>query len=167
MSHPHISDHPTTVVRLADQDIEVDEAIAPMVEALNLAGVVTTQSCQDSSGRVWLPLFDTESVVRLFEVVGRLDADGEPDVSDDLTMRLRHWEVCAAYWEDHPMHWRYALGPTYLPDWGWDAEVTVEFPISDIAEVTKRAEEYSAAAAEVARLRQMCVDNGIDPDAPT
>jgi hypothetical protein len=135
--------HPTVPVRLGHFVVDIDVEIAPLVALLHRAGITTMQSCQDLDGRVWLMLASTSDLAALLAAVGKPSSN-----PSSLYRRVRNEAAAAPHVRTDPDQWRYALAPYPLEDrlWPqhWDFEVTVDFPRTDLAEVTQRVEEFGA-----------------------
>jgi hypothetical protein len=85
--------HPTQPVKLGGRTVEIDEEIAPLIEAMDRAGIVTHQSCQNMNGWAWIVLEGIWSLGDLLSAVGEPDEDPA-----SIYQRLTDWEVAAPYW---------------------------------------------------------------------
>jgi hypothetical protein len=140
-----MSGHPTRRVDLDGRAVDVDLEIAPLIEAMDRAGIVTSQSCQNMDGWVWIQLDDMSDLATLMSAVAIDDDD-----PDSIFQRLTDWEVAASYFdESSTTRWRYSISPYPVDEdedewptlWGFSA--LVEFPPADLTEVTRRVEAYA------------------------
>jgi hypothetical protein len=140
-----MSGHPTRRVDLDGRAVDVDLEIAPLIEAMDRAGIVTNQSCQNMDGWVWIQLDDMSDLATLMSAVAIDDDD-----PDSIFQRLTDWEVAApSFDESSTTRWRYSISPYPVDEdedewpalWGFTA--LVEFPPADLPEVTRRVEAFA------------------------
>ena len=178
--------HPTQTVDLYGQPTQIDEEIVPLIKAMHEVGIQTMQSCQNMDGRVWIQLGDVDDLSTLMSAVTIYDQD-----PDSIFERLTDWEVGAPHWDESPRNWRYTISPYPLDGNGdvwpakWSFTALVEFPPSDLPEVSRRVEEFARCrsdeeccmqesdevaaharrAAQARRLLRLCAELGVkDPE---
>lgn len=141
------NDHPsvTLVEPWTKRAVEIDEEIAPLIEATWRLGIPTVMSCQDNFGKVWIMFLFAFAAEDFLNAVASADDDDPKDVE---SLRNR---IAPVY---EPVHdseafrlerrWRYDVVPTDYGSRGApDVKLgmSVRFPRSDLAEVTRRIEE--------------------------
>ena len=104
--------HKAVVVEVGSHCEEIDEAIAPLIEALWRTGIKTMMSCQEADpGIAWIEFDDMEHVQKFLNLV----ADYE-EGADTLYNRITHDLITST--SATPM-WEYQLNPL---DCGGDEE---------------------------------------------
>ena len=75
MAIPSSAKHHEVHVTFGDQHADIDKAIAPLVKEMWRAGIVTSQSCQDSpSGWIWLEFVSSFALEKFLNIVGDYDS---------------------------------------------------------------------------------------------
>jgi hypothetical protein len=135
--------HPQVTVQVGDQKADVDEELAPLIEALWVLGLDSWLSCQDcgpQSGteddrRIWIemPMRDAEGFINIV-------AERPSDEIESLYNRIA-WEWEPDDWETHRRNraWHYAALPCALPEFGViEIGISIRFPYTDLPEVLER-----------------------------
>jgi|HubBroStandDraft_6_1064221.scaffolds.fasta_scaffold1190494_2 hypothetical protein len=144
-----MSGHPTRRISLGGQEVDIDLEIAPLIEAMDRAGIVTNRSCQNMDGWVWIQLDEMSDLTTLISAVAVDDDD-----PDSIFQRLTDWEVAAPYFdESSTTRWRYSISPYPIQEgdeWPalWAFTALVEFPPADLPEVIRRVEAYADLLSE-------------------
>lgn len=126
--------HPTVTLVGPSGSVEIDVALAPLIEVLWLLGITTQQCCQhdplSDSAEISFPTsaHAARFVHAVFLIV---------DERDSMQTRLRDWEVLDPCPSSARDGWRWVAVPEPTDD-GWDFAVLVQFPVQDIAEVVDR-----------------------------
>lgn len=103
--------HPTVLLRIGEQEAEIDVEIAPLIEQIWTAGIETTNSCQENQpGMAWIEFLTAIDAADFLNAV----AGEYSNEFDSLYNRIAHgWEPLAS----RPVGWcEYSLHP-------WDASV--------------------------------------------
>ena len=144
-------------------DFQCDEEIAELITLMNRCGIPTLLSCQDSNltrgtaRRVWVQIFGQQ----LLPFLGLLDRPEEISDLESLSNRIEpadepdDWE---AFRENR--RWHYGAFVKRLRGELIAVEISVDFPYTDLAEVTAR---LRSAAREIAGFPP---DDGQQPGDP-
>jgi hypothetical protein len=159
--------HPQTTLRRRDEDIEVDEALAPFLELLWAHNIETMMSCQDNpegSDRVWIN-FSSTADAELFLRLAVPHPKEMPFSPDSLYNRVYvHWfpeewprsnkqEFDQSIIDFGLWDWRCCLSNVHFdsndekedcfvePFPGPYFDISARFPFKDIEELTKNLGE--------------------------
>jgi hypothetical protein len=142
-----MTDHPQAQAFHPSGDlIEVDENLVPVLTRMWRRGIVTTDSCQDQEGRVWVEFASQRDVevfllamfrddedegsvhsfrTRVFGISEPTDEVGKEDLA---TVRWRWW-----WWDVNVVDMNKGEGPVCV-----EVYHSVRFPTADLEEVTRR-----------------------------
>jgi transcriptional regulator with XRE-family HTH domain len=147
--------HKQVPVQVGRLQAEVDEGIAPLIEAIWRAGIETVMSCQQNTrGCVWLCFPHACEAEKFLNLVARYE-DGE----DEL-----YWRINPEWDNRGPLpRWEYSVniedlalvnvGDEDVIEYAYDPppaflfSVSVRFPPQDLPVVLQRLREHSALAA--------------------
>ncbi len=91
--------HKQVRIRANGQDAEVDEGIAPLIEAIWKCGIRTDMSCQDGAhGFVWLNFPNAKESERFLDIVAEFDPD-----PNSLYGRI------TGRWDSTEQAWKYGI----------------------------------------------------------
>lgn len=138
-------DHPRAqVVHPSGDLIDVDEDLVPLLNGMWRRGIVTTNSCQDEDGRIWVEFASQRDVESFLLTLFRNDEDGEdidsfrnrvfgtwrpPDTEEEDVANVRWWW----WWDVDVMDMNRGEGPVRV-----ELYHSVRFPIADLDEVARR-----------------------------
>jgi hypothetical protein len=153
----YVNYHPLVTVTVADMSAEIDEMLAPVIEATWRNGISTFTSCQDAgeSNQDWvekLPHMADYVTSRkgwafidfaIHHGIEFLDAIARSGPRDAFYVRMVHWAA--------PDAWRINVRPydTAMRDEQAESDFSLRlmqimFPQYDIPEITRRLTEYAA-----------------------
>jgi hypothetical protein len=145
MSHPAVE-----LDYILGRKVEIDEAIAPLVQFLWQLDIRTASSCQGDPGGEWAHLIlPTQDLIRLLNIMSSLAPDDDGDDGDELGFsklyhRMAPWELAT---HNHPGLWRYDT--SFYREQPGDcirADTMVEFPHEDIPtleSILRRAVQFN------------------------
>ncbi|MFI0374188.1 hypothetical protein ACH35V_40560 [Actinomadura sp. 1N219] len=151
--------HPTRMVRVDHRCAEIDEALAPVVEALWRNGFETLTSCQDvgESNAAWadrLPHMTAYVASRrgwafidfpLDSGLAFLTAIAKAGPRDAFYVRMVHWAAPDSWQVSSRPFDAAVLDQTRESDFGVRV-LHVCFPMYDLAEIFRRLERYESGA---------------------
>ncbi|MEX1027385.1 MAG: hypothetical protein WD049_05170 [Candidatus Paceibacterota bacterium] len=140
---PH---HPAVIVEVGDCRVEIDKALAPLIQQMWLAEIDTCQSCQEAKpGMAWIAFPDVEELMRFLQLVTRYESG-----IDTLYNRILKefagptsapaWEVELELWDEGFV---YGEGVVSLAE-----NLGVYFPVTDIPVLIQRLEEFNLAPSQ-------------------
>jgi hypothetical protein len=103
--------HPTVELEyILGEKVEIDEKIAPVIQAMWQLGARTSSSCQgDPGGERAHIILPTEDLLRLLDMISSLAPDDDGDEGDELGFSKLYYRI--APWEyvthEHPGRWGY------------------------------------------------------------
>jgi transcriptional regulator with XRE-family HTH domain len=141
----YLEEHKEVPVKVLDREADIDEAIAPLIEQIWLAGINTVMSCQQSiGGKIWVEFDTCEDLVEFLNIVMGWPTE---DREDRLFGRINpELEADGPYPE-----WSYELNLADLaiddgryagPDLA--CFVSVRFPPQDYPTILERMKNYNA-----------------------
>ncbi len=81
--------HRTVPVRIGPWHADIDEAIAPLIREMWIAGIETEMSCQqDGFGKVWISFTELADLVRFLNIVAEYEV-GATTLYNRMNPRLR------------------------------------------------------------------------------
>jgi hypothetical protein len=150
--------HPTVLVQVGDQSAEIDELLAPVIEAIWQAGLETFTCCQDlgESNASWLEshphmasYVESRRGWMLIDFpinsgLGFLNAVANAGPRDAFYSRMTHWAAPDA-WETNVKAMDLAMF-SGAPKSSFGLQLLqVSFPAYDLAELLRRLHEHLAA----------------------
>jgi len=122
------SNHPTVSVRHPELGaIEIDEEIAPLIEALWALEIETSGSCQDRGGQVWLSFLTPDDAAKFVRELA-IPPDPNPD-----SLYERQGGVIENGWE-----WLAWFEPQMAADPEFSLIIELMFPRADLPQVMDR-----------------------------
>lgn len=144
-----VNTHPTIRVRVGEEEADIDELIAPVIESLWQLGIRTQSSCQGGRGtRAHITFPDPEDAAAFLNIIGsefdpaidslwnRAARDDEPD--DWTSYRAQEvWRFSADAF-DHSVEEIDGVSSRSGPAADFWFNITVAFPGADVAPVANR-----------------------------
>jgi hypothetical protein len=129
--------HPTVELQyMLGATVEIDEEIAPIVQAIWQLGLRTSSSCQgDPGGERAHLIMPPEDLIRLLNLVSALAPEDDYDEGDEygfsrLYYRMAPWQLVT---HDHPDRWGYQTSFLREDPGGYVvADTMVDFPHDDL-----------------------------------
>ncbi|MCW6010649.1 hypothetical protein K1W54_39780 [Micromonospora sp. CPCC 205371] len=153
----YVNVHPVTTVRVGAMTAEIDEMLAPVIEAIWRNGIQTLTSCQDAgeSNVDWV-----EKLPHMADYVAThegwafidftmdsgtafLDAVARSGARDAFYVRMVHWAAPDA-WRINAKPYDRAMFDETAPSTFELRLMQVTFPQYDIPEITRRLDEHAA-----------------------
>lgn len=148
---PETRPHAAVVVQVGDQKAEIDEALAPLIRELWLAGIETLMCCQEYlPGRAWIEFTNPFSLQRFLNLVATFEISDD-SVYDRVAFHLHHPEATDR-WDyrlnahDQGGHENEDETVGHQVDITFTAEV--EFPLGDLPTVILRMQQHNAGTAQ-------------------
>ena len=145
--------HRAVLVRIGPWSAEIDEAIAPLIREMWIAGLETHMSCQqDGFGKVWIAFTELANLVRFLNIVAEYEV-GATTLYNRMNPQLRledldlAWDyemfaddsalVLAESHAEMPDDYQYAESPDFF------FTFAVRFPPSDLPRVLTRLQRHN------------------------
>jgi hypothetical protein len=149
--------HPLKTVTVGEMSAEIDEMLAPVIEATWRAGIHTLTSCQDAgeSNESWIEILPhmADYVAKhrgwafidfdLDDGLAFLGALARSGTRDAFYVRMVHWAAPDA-WRINAKPFDRAMFNEKLPSSFQLRMLQVTFPQYDIPEIVRRLEEHAA-----------------------
>lgn len=153
----YVNVHPLTTVRVGSMVAEIDELLAPVIEATWRNGIQTLTSCQDAgeSNTGWvakLPHMADYVATRkgwafvdfaVDQGLAFLDAAAGAGVRDAFYVRMVHWAAPDA-WRIDVKPYDAAMFDEAVPSSFGLRLIQVMFPRYDVAELVRRLDDHAA-----------------------
>jgi hypothetical protein len=153
----YVNVHPVTTVRVGTQTAEIDQLLAPVIEATWRNGIQTLTSCQDAgeSNADWVPklphMADYVTTRKGWAFIdfgvdqglAFLDAVARAGVRDAFYVRMVHWAAPDA-WRINVKPYDSAMFDETTPSNFQLRLMQIMFPQYDIAEIVRRLSNHAA-----------------------
>ncbi len=104
----YLDKHKEISVKVGNQEADIDEVIAPLIEQIWIAGIDTYMCCQQGyDGNVWIRFSSCDDLIAFLNIVMGLPTENRDD--------LLFYRINPRFWAEGPIpEWEYELNLTDL-----------------------------------------------------
>lgn len=145
--------HKTVVLRYEDEDIEIDEALVPLIQEIWKADIATMMSCQETeSGIAWIKFDSMDDFLRFLNIVAKYQEGANTlynrinyQLTGDISKPLWEYNITLHDIESAAEERRQVGG---IVD--FDVTVGLYFPREDMSIIFERIQAHNQVSPSVA-----------------
>ena len=141
--------HKTVLLSYQNEDVEIDEVLAPLIQEIWKANIATMMCCQETeSGIAWIEFDSMDDFLKFLNIVVKYE-EGANTFYNRVNYQLTG-EISKPLWEYHVTLLDIEAAAEQRRDGGekvdFDATVGISFPYDDLPIILKRIQAFNRSS---------------------